>query len=130
MLALLICSQLFHLEDRNLQYSLLWFTCSFEIGFFPLLLRDHNTSTSNLMHVFCYGDISENVISLAILTNITFLHPSVVIYVFNFSLVFNHLFVIFHIFFGKYTLMYLLPYLLLAKFLKIFEMDWVLMTQY
>ena len=36
------------------------------------------------------------------------MYPFVTIFVFNFDLVFGNFFVIFHIFFGKYTLTYLL----------------------
>ena len=76
------------------------FICSFQIGIIPLLLRDHNVNTSNMMHVLCYTAISKSVISLSILTNTIFLTFLI------FNLVFNHFFVIFHIFFGKCTLSY------------------------
>ena len=49
------------------------FICSFQIGIIPLLLRDHNVNTSNMMHVLCYPAVSKGVMSLSILINITFL---------------------------------------------------------
>ena len=67
---------------------------SFWIGIIPLLLMDNNVNTSNLKHLLCYPAISKSVVSLSILTNITFWHPFVTIYVFSFNLVFNHFFVI------------------------------------
>ena len=70
------------------------FKYSFQIGVIPLFLSDPNVNTSNLMHVLCYPAISKSVISLSILTNITFCHSFVIIYIFNFNLVFNHFFVI------------------------------------
>ena len=76
------------------------FICSFQIGIIPLLLRDHNVNTSNMMHVLCYTAISKSVIALSIFTNTIFLTFLI------FNLVFNHFFVIFHIFFGKCTLTY------------------------
>ena len=84
-----------------------------EIGIIPLLLRDQNVNTSNLMHVLRYPAISKSVISLSILTNKTFWHPFIIIYVFNCNLVFNHFFVIsIFSFVNTHLFTYLLAYLL------------------
>ena len=60
------------------------------------------------MHVLCYPVISKSVISLSILTNLTFLTSFCYYLRFQFLIkFFNYFFVIFHISFGKYALTYL-----------------------